>query len=306
MPKRKTHEEFLQESIVIYGDQFQYCSIYKNTDTPMDFICKFHGEFSQIPKIHLRGNGCPKCTGNVKLTTNEFIRISNMIHGCEYDYTKTQYRNRDTDVVITCSKHGDFNMNPRVHMNGGKCTLCTGRKKLTTESFIEKSKQIHGDGVYSYDKVVYGKNNKEKVEIICNKHGSFLQRPNDHLSGKGCKRCSDESVVSKAVSEITNWLTENNIVHVREYIFDNCSNINKLRFDFYIPHLNMCIEYDGIQHFKSFENWGGDEKLKQIQINDKIKNLYCIDNGIQLVRIKYTQNHIKCIEKVIKKYDQDG
>ena len=61
-------------------------------------------------------------------------------------------------------------------------------RKLTTEEFISKAKNKHG-GRYDYSKVNY-KNNKTKVEVICRLHGSFWQKPNDHLNGRGCLSCS--------------------------------------------------------------------------------------------------------------------
>ena len=63
-----------------------------------------------------------------------------------------------------------------------------GFLKLTNESFKERARQIHGNK-YDYSRVEYGKNNKEKVCIICPEHGEFWQRPNRHLSGDGCPYC---------------------------------------------------------------------------------------------------------------------
>lgn len=66
------------------------------------------------------------------------------------------------------------------------------RKLLTTKNdkFIQKAQIVHDD-FYCYSNTVY-KHCQEKVEIICPRHGSFLQTPNDHLSRKGCKDCGIE------------------------------------------------------------------------------------------------------------------
>ena len=61
-------------------------------------------------------------------------------------------------------------------------------KKLTTEKFITKAKKIHGHK-YDYSKSVYGKNQKDKLIIICPIHGEFIQRPDHHLCGSGCFTC---------------------------------------------------------------------------------------------------------------------
>ena len=60
-------------------------------------------------------------------------------------------------------------------------------KKLTTEDFIKKAKEIHSDK-YDYSLVEYKKSN-EKVKIICPIHGVFEQQPNAHLNYKGCFKC---------------------------------------------------------------------------------------------------------------------
>jgi very-short-patch-repair endonuclease len=63
-----------------------------------------------------------------------------------------------------------------------------------------------------------------------------------------------------------------------------------LRFDFYLPKYNTCIEFDGKQHFEPVKIFGGNENFKEIIKKDSIKNMYCDTNGIKLIRIKYDQS----------------
>lgn len=63
-----------------------------------------------------------------------------------------------------------------------------------------------------------------------------------------------------------------------------------MKFDFYLPDYNVCIEYDGKQHFKPVEYWGGEWSLTELQIKDNLKNNYCKDKKIELIRINYTEN----------------
>jgi len=72
--------------------------------------------------------------------------------------------------------------------------------------------------------------------------------------------------------------------------FDGCRNIRELPFDFYLPKYNMCIEFDGVHHFKPMNHWGGKENLIEVKRRDEIKNQYCKDNNIKLLRIKYDEN----------------
>ncbi len=86
------------------------------------------------------------------------------------------------------------------------------------------------------------------------------------------------------------FLIKNNLDYTHQHKFDECKNINKLSFDFYLPDYNICIEYDGEQHFTSIEFFGGKEGLKNRIKLDKIKTKYCNDNNIKLIRIKYTED----------------
>ena len=71
-----------------------------------------------------------------------------------------------------------------------------------------------------------------------------------------------------------------------------------MRFDFYIPKLKLCIEFDGEQHFKIKTIWGGKKAFKYTKTNDKIKNRYCVENKINLLRIPYTK--LKEVELILK------
>lgn len=73
-------------------------------------------------------------------------------------------------------------------------------------------------------------------------------------------------------------------------IFKDCRNKNPLKYDFYLPEYNVCVEYDGEQHFKSVKYFGGDEAFAIRKENDKIKTGYCLENNIFLLRIRYNEN----------------
>jgi len=80
------------------------------------------------------------------------------------------------------------------------------------------------------------------------------------------------------------------IKFVQQYKFKDCKNIRELPFDFFLPEYNVCLEYDGIQHYDSVEYFGGLYNLKKRKINDNIKNEFCEKNQINLIKIKYNQN----------------
>ena len=117
--------------------------------------------------------------------------------------------------------------------------------------------------------------------------------------GAFCEKCK----VSSGVIQIEKFLDKNNISYTREYSFDDCLHKRKLRFDFYLPDFNMCIEYDGEQHFKptrfgSMTQEQAEQGFVRTQQNDTIKNEYCRKNNIKLIRIPYTD--FKYIHTILK------
>lgn len=118
----------------------------------------------------------------------EFVKNAIKIHGNKYSYDKFVYVNNKTKGIITCPIHGDFLMRPDKHLWQKRgCSKCNGGIKLSTEEFIRRAKEIHGDK-YDYSKVVYENIHKE-VLIGCPIHGFVPQSPVSHLNGHGCKYC---------------------------------------------------------------------------------------------------------------------
>jgi hypothetical protein len=288
MSQRKTVGEFIEQSKKIHGDKYDYTlTDYKNNNTKVQIICHIHGSFTIRPNDHLSKKvGCNKCNNagkskNDNMRSKILERFKN-IHKDKYDYSLMNYVNFDTKINIICPIHGIFNQTPHHHVNGHGCSKCKGLCRLTTEEFITKSKNIHGDR-YDYSLTNY-KNNRTKIKVLCKIHKEFEVTPNDHMSKKsGCPTCQ----TSKGEISVENYLKENGIKFVKQHIFKDCRNQLPLPFDFYLPDFNTCIEYDGALHFKSIEWFGGDETLLKTKKRDYIKNEYCKKNGIKLIRIKY-------------------
>lgn len=215
-----------------------------------------------------------------------------LLHGDKYDYSLINYINTITPIKIICNIHGEFFQKPAVHLRGHGCPKCGFIKnketiRLTTKKFIKKAEIIHNHK-YIYDKTIFT-NSKSKLIITCPTHGDFIQNANGHLNGKGCKICRE----SRGENKIRLFLEKKNILHYYQHHFKNCIGNSKrktpLFFDFYLPDQNLCIEYDGIHHFKPIMNFGYIDGFKKCIENDNIKNEYCKQEGIKLIRIKYDQ-----------------
>ena len=112
--KRKTTEQFIAESKQIHKDKYDYSkSEYVNARTKVCIICPEHGEFWQLPSLHINQKcGCPECNGTKKRTNEDFIREAKKIHGNKYDYSKVTYNNVNEKICIICPKHGEFWQTP--------------------------------------------------------------------------------------------------------------------------------------------------------------------------------------------------
>lgn len=276
-----TNEEFIEKVNIIHNNIYDYSLVdYKNIKTKVKIICQKHGIFEQSPNSHLRGNGCPKCSKNYKKTKEVFINDSNKRHNNFYDYSIIDYKNMKSKIDILCPTHNIFSQLPSEHIKGSGCPKCAN-KNITTEEYIERVEKIH-NFKYNYSSTKYI-NSSIKIDIICQKHGLFKQKTSDHLNGSGCPKCSS----SKGEKEILKHLKENKISFESEKTFNNCKHKNKLSFDFYLPIQNTAIEYDGLQHFQPVEYFGGEKRFNEDQKRDKMKNKYCKENNITLIRIPY-------------------
>ena len=296
-------EIFIEKARKKHGNKYDYSKVeYVNSKTKVCIICSKHGEFWQTPEGHIRGRSCPICSnmkrGKRTVTTENLIDRYNKVHNDKYDYSKTKYTNANTKICVTCNIHGDFYILPFNHLCGQGCPKCKGRN-LSQKEVIEKFKEVHGDK-YDYSKVIFTKI-KEKVCIICPKHGEFFQTPQKHLYGRGCPVCNQ----SHLEREVRLFLQENNINKKKKKMF---KWLGLKRLDFFLNDYNIAIECQGIQHFKPIDDFGGKKAFNETIIRDNLKRDLCQKHNINLLyfsheNIKFPYNvftDLKMLLKVIK------
>lgn len=302
MPKKKTHEEFVND-IAQINPNIEILGKYIKSSSKILCRCKICNHEWETQANNLRYQGCPACgilkrSNKLRKSIENFIKQANEIYKNKYNYDKVDYVNDKTPIIITCPIHVDFKQIPSNHLQGKGCPECAKKQngelfRDTTESFIKKAKKVHGDK-YDYSKVNYTKS-QEKVIIICPEHGEFEQRPNDHLRGKGCPKCNQ----SKGERIIEQYLVDNNIEYISQYSVIIDSSINPSGFayvDFYLPTLNTIIEYNGEQHYIAKEYFGGKLGLEHQLLRDNYIRNYCKENNIKLVEIMYNKSEDKIIE----------
>ncbi len=141
----------------------------------------------------------------LKKTKQEFIDKANEVHNFSYDYSKVEYVNSKTKVLIICPIHGEFWQTPQAHLRGHKCPLCANKRRgdairSNKDDFIKRAKEIHGDE-YDYSQVEY-KGAMKKVPIICKKHGTFYMTPMSHLLGQKCPKCQGKGLNTEEIIEM--------------------------------------------------------------------------------------------------------
>lgn len=293
--------EFIDRAKRVHGNKYDYSKVeYIDSSTKVCIICPIHGEFWQIPTKHLNGQSCPMCYNDrrgdsLKISYEEVIRRAHEIHKWRYRYVRESFLSTQDKMDIICSKHGLFSQNVTSHLQGCGCPKCANENrninnKLTTEEFIRRAKEIHGDR-YDYSECEYI-DWVTPVKIICHKtngktgkeHGAFFQKPSKHLKGQGCPKCK----ISKLEEEIENYLILNKLAYIyRAKKRDGLTWIGKQELDFYLPEHNIAIECQGIQHYEPRQIKGINIEQailnfeKQLKLDENKKKL-CEENGVRI------------------------
>lgn len=275
-------EASLAKANEVHNHKYDYSKVvFVNTTENVEIVCPEHGSFWQGLYNHYgKGQGCPACARQAdRLTKEDFIAKSKIIHGDSYGYEKVVYENNVSMVTITCHKHGDFVQRAGSHLTGCGCRKCHIEATRTAqEEFIRTARDVHGDK-YDYSRVVYS-GNKKPVKVICPVHGEFKIKPNSHTSTRtGCARCSE----SKGETAVKVFLEKWNIPFQQE------SRIApfKYRFDFHIPETNIYIEFHGQQHYFPVDFFGGEKDFLDTQRRDKAKAALVKESGGLLLVLDY-------------------
>jgi hypothetical protein len=247
---RNSVDKFIKQARKFHGDRYDYSLVdYKNMHTKVKIICPVHGEFEQTPNNHIRGRRCKKCSlvsyrEKRQFTTEEFVYNAKEIHGDKYDYSLVDYTGQLNKINIICPIHGEFSQLPNNHLKY-ECNLCGNQKisnhRMTTEDFIIKAKEVHGDR-YDYSLVDY-KNMHTKVKIICKEHGLFEMIPTNHIhfNSNNCPSCACGN--SKQEKEVLDHIK----LHYNGIILENDRTlIAPKELDIVLPELKIAIEYCGL------------------------------------------------------------
>lgn len=357
MPKKKTHEEFLNEIKTEYP-HLQILSQYNGFRAEIEvFNTKCLHTYRTTPAQIYRGNNCPKCDVVRETNKNSYVERLNLKHNnslvltTKYTGTKdsvsyrcsicgyTDITRADTLMLYGCKNcnlerrtknHEDFikemnSVNPHIkilseyktsrdkvscqccicghkwsvlpgnltsHKHG--CPSCSGSLRRTHEEFVDKvlktGKQITFLSTYR------GVDNA--IKCRCNLCGHvWITRAGKIINEDvGCPNCRR----SKGEERIAKYLDKNNIPYIPQKKFEDLLGVGnrKLSYDFYIPSHNTLVEFNGLQHEREIDWFGGKEHFKIQKEHDIRKQQYAEKNGYILLVIRYCD--ISNVEKILQ------
>lgn len=294
---RKSEAQYVQE-LALSNPTIKLVGTYIDANTPTEHYCEIHKVASEItPYNALHGAGCVKC---------HFEKIANQKRKQQDEYIAElsiknptvklvgTYINARTPIAHYCEIHQIiWNISPCAALQGQGCQQCKNERigdalKKSKEQYINELSIIHPNIVLCGEYL----NANTPTPHRCLIHDyEWCPTPGNILSGHGCSKCNE----SKGELQITLWLQQNKMIGIAQKRFCDCCDIKPLPFDFYIPELNVCIEYQGEQHYRPI-NFGGisDEDAYNnfliTQRHDEIKRNYCIKNNIKLICVPYWEN----------------
>lgn len=287
MGKQKTHEEYVAE-LAIKNPNIEAIESYVGANTKILHRCLIDGyEWYVTPHNILKGRGCPRCSGHIKKTHESYVEeVKEVNSNIE---VIGRYIDISTPILHLCKTHNvEWMARPSNILRGHGCRKCrndalASARSKNQEQYIEDLKEANPNIV------VLGNYVNAHIPILhkCLIDGcEWYAKPNNILSGKGCPKCNE----SFGERQVRQWLDAHNVAYISQKMFDDCCDVKPLPFDFYLPNYNIAIEYQGEQHYRPVDYFGGEEKFKLQQRHDGIKNEYCESNNIKLLCIPYYED----------------
>lgn len=275
-------------------------------------VCDYCGEeYDTLYSLIYKGRStiqkdcCSKCTGKksseisyVKRRDKYYNQFLDICKNNDYIplTTKDEYTDVKMQVKYICPRHGEQTAMLENILHGHGCIKCSYEKRGEQKKFdehyiVSEIEKIDGNRLLNPDEYIDCTTHNLRIRCSCGNTftTSFVNYVKHNVNT--CFSCScKESSAEKIIRE---YLEDNCIVFEQEKRFDDCRDNKPLPFDFYLPHHNLIIEFDGAHHYKQIDNWGNHDKTIK---HDEIKNKYCEDNSIRLIRIPYWEgNNIEAI-----------
>ena len=287
LKKNTKRDDFLKRLRNKFGDTHSMTGEFVNMSTKTEFIHNECGHKWMIaPRFILRlKKGCPRCYGTVTKTPEEYREQVMSIKGPDYEVL-SDYVNAKSKVHVRHICGYEYMVLPN-NLLKRNCANCSDLIRKDTEYYKNEVSNLVGEEYSVLSEYINAKTHIKMRHNSdnCN-NNEYEVVPDAFLRGNRCPRCI-ESLGEKKIREC---LDRFRVDYIEEYRIDDCRNIKPLPFDFAIfknGSLLCLIEYDGRQHFNESDWFGGKDNFLSVRKNDGIKNSYCKENHIDLIRIPY-------------------
>ena len=295
---RKTLEQFKKEVLALKGKEYTVLGEYETNKTPIIIRHEKCGyDWSVRPGDILKGRNCPRCS-NIRKAKNKTLSdevYRRRISDTTDDFVQlTDYKGAGNKITFKHKECGRvFNVNASDFEKRRTCSLCGKEKtgwgrRLTQREFVSS---LPDSVLEEYTLLTEYVNSRTLIKTrkkTCGHVNLFI--PHDlRNSNDSCALCSS----SKGERKIRLLLERSEVTFKEQFTFSDCVSKRALPFDFAVfnkkKELELIIEFDGEQHFRNVNSWGGIESYRSTRKNDMIKNQYCRRNGIRLIRIRYDE-----------------
>lgn len=294
----KLRETFVEDMANV-NPNIEILSVYVNSDVPIKFRCKIDGyEWNGRALDLLKGKGCKQC-GHIKLWDSRGRKTTESLQKEMRAVNKNiiiigEYKGTHTPIKCRCVEDGcEWLSYPCNLLNkSAGCPECRKRRlrekeALANDEFVNRLKKLNKN-ITPLDTYF---NASTKMRFRCETHNCiFTTTPRNFLykNGRGCPYCSQSSGEKKMVK----ILEDKGFNIIQQMTFDDCRNIEKLRFDAYDVDNNIAYEYQGQQHYRPVDFAGrgkewAQEQYEIIRKRDVIKAEYCKKNNIPLIEVPY-------------------
>lgn len=254
-------EEFISKAISVHPELDFSKTVYVNNHTSINVECPKHGIFSVSPKEVLKSEyECAKCKKErtLKEDSNDvYKQLINLYGDKGFKFDMSNYKGLKYDIECECPEHGSFKQTPYFLLRGRGCRKCGFKKRgdskrIDTETFIKKAKEIRTDRDDDFSNAVYV-NTHTPLKLICNKvdkygrtHGEYNVTPDAYLHGQSCPKCS-----GKHRMDLNEFKEIASIIHKDKYDYSKIKEYNGI----YSKVEIICHEVDecGREHGPFFQ-----------------------------------------------------
>lgn len=284
---KETHKDDYQD--------YQLKSKYKNNQTKVVFHhLPCDNDVTVTPASFLSGRGCPICGHKHAARAQQKTLEQAQKDLPSYIHIIGDYKGALKEVTVHCDRCNETYKT--IYHNFSKHNYCTHCGKYARETTERFSKEVTDMTNGEYSLVSEYTKANDYVKIKHEACGNIYKvTPHNFKHGKRCPNCNS----SHGETYIVNYLEKEHLKYEYPKLFSDLKHKDYLHYDFFIPSLNVLIEYQGEQHYHPVEHFGGKEKFKDQVLHDNIKRRYALKNGYQLIEVPYTVSTQSSVEVFI-------